>query len=469
MRSSDASKGAPKNGNLADVDPALLADLRGETSELLSQLIQIDTSNPPGNETAVAEHMAVWFRGHGLDGEVVGQPAERASFVFRLEGRQPGPTLLLLAHEDVVGANAADWQVPPFSGLIKDGYVWGRGATDIKNLVAANAVAVRRLAAAGAPFDGTVVYACTADEERCRGGGIRWLLEHRPDLLRCDYVLNEGDGAYIPSGNRRVFLLQSGEKGTAQFRLIVHGRGGHGSLSQRHGNTVLAAARVVEALLAHELPVVVDDSSSDSVELLVADAGLREHLRDAGRSRAALADLAERHPDLTEVIEPLYGFGFSPTMVQSNSGAVNVFSTQVVISIDCRPLVGHDETEVESEVRAALAGVDAEWELEWINVVRGNSSRYPSPLSEAIATVLRRHVPGAEIGYTHNAGFTDAHWLRVAFPEVVAYDFEPFVEESCVDVWPRAHGIDERILVRDLAFQAFFAERVALELLGGSS
>jgi len=469
MRSSHVSEGAPKNGSVVDVDPALLADLGRETSELLSQLIQIDTSNPPGNETAVAEFMAAWFRGHGLAGEIAGEPAERASFVLRLEGRQPGPTLLLLAHEDVVGANAADWQVPPFSGLIKDGYVWGRGATDIKNLIAANAVAVRRLAAAGAPFDGTVVYACTADEERCRGGGIRWLLEHRPDLLRCDYVLNEGDGAYIPSGDRRVFLLQSGEKGTAQFRLIVHGQGGHGSLSQRHGNAVLAAARVAEALLAHELPVVIDDSSSDSVELLVADAGLRERLRDAGRSRAALTELAERHPDLTEVIEPLYGFGFSATMVQSNSGAVNVFSTQVVISIDCRPLVGHDETEVESEVRAALAGVDAEWELEWINVVRGNSSRYPSPLSEAIATVLRGHVPGAEIGYTHNAGFTDAHWLRVAFPEVVAYDFEPFVEESCVDVWPRAHGIDERILVRDLAFQAFFVEQVALELLGDSS
>ena len=469
MSSGNDSESARKNGTLTNVDPALLDDLGRETSELLSQLIQIDTSNPPGNETAVAEFMAAWFRGHGLAGEIAGEPAERASFVLRLEGRQPGPTLLLSSHEDVVPANAADWQVPPFSGLIKDGYVWGRGATDIKNLVAANAVVVRRLAAAGAPFDGSVVYACTADEERCRGGGIRWLLEHRSDLLRCDYVLNEGDGAYIPSRDRRVFLLQSGEKGTAQFRLIVHGQGGHGSLPQRQGNAVLAAARVVEALLAHELPVVIDDSSRDSVELLVADAGLRERLRDAGRSRAALTELAERHPDLTEVIEPLYGCGFSPTMVQGNSGAVNVFSTQVVISFDCRPLVGHDETEVESEVRAALAGVDAEWELEWINVVRGNSSRYPSPLSEAIATVLRRHVSGAEIGYTHNAGFTDAHWLRVAFPEVVAYDFEPFVEESCVDVWPRAHGIDERILVRDLAFQAFFAERVALELLGGSS
>jgi acetylornithine deacetylase/succinyl-diaminopimelate desuccinylase-like protein len=451
--------------SVVGVDPALLADLERETGELLSQLIQIDTSNPPGNETEVAEFMAAWFRGHGLKGEVVGEPAGRASFVFRLEGRQPGPTLLLLAHEDVVPANAAEWQVPPFSGLIKDGYVWGRGAVDIKNVVAANAVAVRRLAAAGAPFYGTVTYACTADEERAVGGGVRWLLEHRPDLMRCDYVLNEGDGAVIPCGDRRLFMLQSGEKGTAQFRLVVHGRAGHGSMPLRHGNAVLAAARVVEALSAHALPVVVDESSRDLVEFLVHDPELRERLRDATRARAALDELAERDPQLATMIEPLFGFGFSPTIIQSNSVAVNVFPTRVVLSVDCRMLAGHDEDEVEAEVRAALDGVDAQWELEWINVIRGNASPYPTPFSEALLAVLRRHVPNADLGNTHCVAFTDSHWFRAAYPDVVAYNLDPHVEETHADVIVRAHNVDERILIRDLAFQAFFAEQVALELL----
>jgi len=447
----------------------LLADLERETSELLSALIQIDTTNPPGNETALAEFMAGWFVRHGLRGEVVGEPAERASFVLRLEGRRPGPTLLLLAHEDVVPANAAEWQVPPFSGLIKDGYIWGRGALDIKNLVAANAVAVRRLAAAGAHFFGTVVYACTADEERCCGGGIRWLLEHRPDLVRCDYVLNEGDGAYIPCGDRRLFMLQSGEKGTAQFRLVVHGRAGHGSVPLRRGNAVLAAAQVVEALAACELPVVVDHSSHDLVEFLVDDAALRARLRDGSQARAALTELADRDPALADMIEPLYGFAFSPTMVQSNSGAVNVFPTAVVLGVDCRMLAGHDEREVEAAVGAALSDVDARWDLEWINVVRGNASPYPTVLSDAIGAVLRRHVPDSDLGNTHCVGFTDAHWLRAAFPDVVAYNFDPHVEESCSDVWVRAHNVDERIHVSDLAFEAFFAEQVALELLRESS
>lgn len=145
--------------NTVGLDPTLMAELGGETSQLLSELIQIDTSNSSGNETALVEFMAARFGRHGLSGEILGEPSGRASFVFRLRGRGPGPSLLL-AHEDVVPADAADWRVPPFSGLIKEGYVWGRGALDIKNLVAANAAAVRRLAAAGAPFDGTAPISC---------------------------------------------------------------------------------------------------------------------------------------------------------------------------------------------------------------------------------------------------------------------------------------------------------------------
>ena len=165
------------------------------------------------------------------------------------------------------------------------------------------------------------------------------------------------------------------------------------------------------------------------------------------------------------MIEPLYGFAFSPTMVQSNSAAVNVFPTRVVLGVDCRMLAGHDEGEVEAAVRAALDGVDAEWELEWINVVRGNSSPYPTPLSEADANRAAAPCAGRRVGNTHCVGFTDSRWLRAAFPEVVAYNFDPHVEESYADVWARAHNVDERILVADLAFEAFFAEQVALELL----
>ena len=451
---------------IAGIEPAVVAEVERQTSELLSELIRIDTSNPPGDETRVAEFMAAWFAARGLQGEVVGEPAERRSFVLRLEGRRPGPSLLLLAHEDVVPASAEDWQVPPFSGLIKDGYVWGRGAVDIKNLVAAHAVAAARVAASGADFAGTLVYACTADEEEGSIGGARWLVEHRPDLVRTDYVINEGGGQFLERGGRRVYLIENGEKGTAQFRVIVRGEAGHASVPLRSGNAVVGAARVIDALVAHELPVVIDTSSEELVRLLVDSPALRKRLRDPAKAREALVELARRDVQLADLIEPLYGFAFSPTIVSSNSVAVNVFPTRVEVSVDCRMLAGRREDEVALEVRTALDGVDADWEMEWVGpVVRGNSSPYPTRLSEAILTTLERHVPGALLASSHSVGFTDSNWFRAAYPDTVAYNFAPHLVEGHDEVTPRYHGKDERILVRDLAFQALFAERVALEVL----
>ena len=362
-------------------------------------------------------------------------------------------------------AAAADWQVPPFAGLIHDGYVWGRGAVDIKNLIAANAVAVRRLAAAGAPFAGTVVFAATADEEEGTVGGARWLVQHRPDLVRCDYVLNEGGGCFIRRGARRVYLLETGEKGAAQFRIVVRGQAGHASVPLRAGNAVLGAARVAEALAAHRAPLVIDGGSAELVELLVDDPGLRARLREPASARAALAELAARDAGLADLIEPLYGFSFSPTIVHSSSDAVNVYPSSVELCVDCRMLAGRDEDEVEAQVQAALAGVDADWSLEWIDVTRGNASPYPTPLSDTIGRVLRRHVPQAEVAGSHCAGFTDSNWFRAAYPDTVAYNFAPHLEEDYRQVTTRYHNVDERILVRDLAFQALFAEQMALALL----
>ena len=165
------------------------------------------------------------------------------------------------------------------------------------------------------------------------------------------------------------------------------------------------------------------------------------------------------------MIEPLYGFAFSPTIVRSNSAAVNVYPSQVEVSVDCRMLAGHGEDEVEAEVKAALAGVDADWSMEWIGVTRGNFSSYPTPFSDAVRRVLRRHVPEAELAATHSVGFTDSNWFRAAYPGTVAYNFAPHLDEDYHTVSPRYHNVDERILLRDLAFQALFAEQVALELL----
>jgi len=175
---------------IAGIDPELVARIERETTELLSALIRIDTSNPPGNESAVAAFLDDYFRRHGLQGEIVGEPAKRRGFVATLTGTRPGRRLVLMAHEDVVPAAAEHWTEPPFAGVVKDGYIWGRGAIDVKNLLAAFCVVMRRLAEDGRDFAGEVVFVAGADEEDGAVCGTRWLVSQRPDLVRCDYLVN---------------------------------------------------------------------------------------------------------------------------------------------------------------------------------------------------------------------------------------------------------------------------------------
>lgn len=449
-----------------NVDERALAERQEEVVELLSQLLRIDTTNPPGNETQAAEFLAGWFGRHGLEGEIVGEPEHRRSFVLRLEGSRPGPTITLLAHTDVVPAEADAWQVPPFSGEVRDDWVWGRGAADIKNLVAAHAVAVRRLAASGCDFAGTVIYAATADEEEGAVAGARWLTQKRPDLVRCDYLLNEGGGEFLnlPDG-RRLYELQTGEKGTAQFKLTVKGEGGHASVPLRHGNAVVDAAGIIRALHDYRPTVSLAGVSPEYVELLVRDEDLRRRLLDVTTARAALEELHARDEMLGRLLEPLYGVTFSPTIVHSSSEAVNVFPQTVQLSVDCRMPAGQTEEDVRREIDAALAGVEGDWSLEWYSIVRGNASAGDTPMADAISTVLRRHVPSGCVAATHCVGFTDSNWFRVAFPDVVAYGFGPYLVEDGPTVFDRYHNVDERIHVKDVAFQALFAEELVRELL----
>ena len=271
--------------------------LERETVGLLSALLQADTTNPPGNETRAALVLVEYFARHGLEARLVGDLPDRQNLIVSLPGARPGPRLGLLGHLDVVPAEAGEWSVPPFSGAVRDGYVWGRGATDMKNQVAAQAVAVARLARAGAPFAGELLFIATADEERGDYCGARWLVTTHPELVRCDYLLNEGGGTYSVVGGRRLYPLTVGEKAFAQFRLTVHGRGGHGSVPLHDLNPVERLGRVIAALADHEAAVTVAPITTRFIERLVADPGLRARLKDPDRARAAIRELLGRDPE----------------------------------------------------------------------------------------------------------------------------------------------------------------------------
>ncbi len=438
--------------------------LEDEVLELFTALLRVDTTN--GNETEAALVVQRYLARHGIASELHGELPDRQSLVARLDGERPGRTLTMMGHLDVVPADAVEWSVPPFGGVVKDGYVWGVGSTDMKNQVAAEAVALARLKRSGAAFAGTVKFAATADEENGEFCGVQWLCEHRPDALRADYLLNEGmGGVWLPVDGRKVFLLAVGEKAFAQFRILTRGRGGHGSVPEKDRSAVIDLARAVTALGLAEPPAMVSGTTARFIDVLVPDAELAARLKEPTTARAAGAELRRLDPVVAGLIEPLFGATLTPTMLRAGK-AVNVIPTRAEAQIDCRILPEMPHGDVEVHVASILDPLGIEWEFEWVDVTTPNASPAATPFADSIERVLGRDVPDAVLAPMTSGSFTDSRWVREAFPECVAYGFAPYPAESfhAMD-GGRDHEPDERILVEDVTYQALFFERLAKDLL----
>ena len=215
---------------------------------LLQELIRFNTVNPPGNERSAQEHLAGLLEGAGLEVTMVGRTPERPNLVARLAGSGGGPTLCLLSHVDTVLANRDEWSHDPWSGDVADGFVWGRGAIDMKSQTAAEVSAVLRLAAAGWQGAGDLLLVVVADEETGGADGARWICAEHPELVRADYVLNEGAGAVIPFGGERFYGVCVAEKGVFRFRIIVDGVAAHASMPKMGDNALLKLAPIIERL-----------------------------------------------------------------------------------------------------------------------------------------------------------------------------------------------------------------------------
>src|SRR5205809_2520140 len=189
--------------------------LREEATDLLQRLIRLDTVNPPGNETIAADLLRNYLAESGVDAELYAKVPERANLVARIPGRAGEPRLLLLSHTDTVVADPVEWQLDPWSGELRNGEVWGRGALDMKGQVAANAVAFASLAREGFEPAGDLIFAATADEEVGDGFGLSWLCSEHPDAVRCDYAVNEGGGDRLEVGDESYWVVATAEKLTA--------------------------------------------------------------------------------------------------------------------------------------------------------------------------------------------------------------------------------------------------------------
>jgi acetylornithine deacetylase/succinyl-diaminopimelate desuccinylase-like protein len=415
-----------------------VTSLRAEVSDLLSRLIRIDTTNPPGNETAAAELLRDYLAFNGVECELYARVPERASLVARIRGTGDGPSLLLLSHTDVVLADPSEWSVPPFSGELRDDEIWGRGALDMKGQVAANAVAIASLAREGFAPAGDLIFAATADEEVGDGFGLQWLCDEHPDAVRCDYAVNEGGGERLELGGSVYYLCSTAEKMTAPFNIRVHGRSGHASMPGIADNALVKAVRLVERIAAYRP----EPQLQQEVE-----AFLRTVLGDVPTATSVLDRARAVHPIAAELVEPLLAPTFAPTMI-SASQKRNVIPALCEIVVDCRLLPGQHPERIEPMVRAVLGG-DVEYELVWLEAQGGTRSALDTPLWDAVESFVCESEPGAHAVPICTAGFTDSHWLREAFG-TVAYGFFPARTMAPEVMAQLIHSADERIAVDDL-------------------
>jgi acetylornithine deacetylase/succinyl-diaminopimelate desuccinylase-like protein len=438
------------------MNPIVVADLQQDTTELLQRLIGCNTVNPPGNERVAQEGLAADLRGAGFEVDLLGAVPERPNLVARLRGAADGPVLCLLSHVDTVLATPADWTHDPWSGDLAEGFVWGRGAQDMKSQTAAEVTAALALARSGwRPARGDLLVVVVVDEEVGGELGAIWLCEHHPDKVRCDYLLNEGAGAVFPYDGERYYGVCVAEKGVFRFRVITDGIAGHASIPRIGDNALLKMAPLL-ARMAERQP---GYDFTDGPRALLEGLGLEVN----GGVDPALERLRSNDAGLALLVEPMLGVTLAPTRI-SASEKINVIPASAELRVDCRVPPGLGADHAIARIREVL-GEDG-YRLEFTEQVVGNASPVSSPLMDAIEDWVRVNDPGANVVPTILPGFTDSRTFRAAFPDCVAYGFFPQRHMNLYEISPLIHSADERIDVRDLGFAATFFRDICKELLG---
>lgn len=427
----------------------------GEVATLLQELIRLDTTNPPGNETLAAELLRDYLEAAGVECRLFARVPHRANLVARIRGRGDGPSLALLSHTDVVLADPAEWERDPFAGELVAGEVWGRGALDMKGEVAASAVALASLAREGWRGDGDLVFVAAADEEvgENDGFGLRWLVDEHADAVRVDFSVNEGAGDRVELGGRVLYLCSTAEKMSSPFVLRVHGRSGHASMPGIADNALVKAAPLVARLGAFRA----EPQLIPEVEGFLA--ALLDEVPPADQALAAAYGVA---PLAAELIEPLLSLTVAPTKAHA-SDKRNVIPASCEITVDVRLLPGETPAQAERALREWLGPGD----YDLVNTEHQGGTRSPigGRLWDAVESFVEAEEPGARAAPICVAGFTDSHWLREAFG-TVAYGFFPARELDSETAARLIHSANERVPVSDLELGVRWLRHAAQAVCG---
>ena len=441
--------------------------LTNQTVELLQALIRnacVNDGTPEsGQEVRNADLLAAYLGSAGLDVQRFEPTAGRTSLVARIEGSDPdAPSLCLMGHTDVVPVNPHGWSRDPFAGELVDGEVWGRGAVDMLNLTAAQAVVFRALADRGFRPRGDLVFFAVADEESGSAHGARWMAANEADAIRADYVLTENGGLHSGTDASPVISVNVAEKGAAWRRLTVRGTPGHGSMPYRTDNALVKAAAVVQRLADYKPQPRFHELWRAQVESMGLPDEARDQLLDEDRIDEFLADVPQA--GTAGHLHACTHTTFSPN-VGEGPGKTNVIPDRVSIDVDIRTMPGEHTDEVSAHLREALGDLADHVETEVIIDDAASASRIDTPLWDALERSITKPFPSARLSPQFIVGFTDARVYREMGS--VAYGaglLSPSVSGG--EFSRRFHGHDERIDVESLRLTTGMYLDVCQDMLG---
>jgi acetylornithine deacetylase/succinyl-diaminopimelate desuccinylase-like protein len=432
---------------------AAAAPIQDRPAELLAQLLRFDTTNPPGNERACIE----WVRGLleelGCEVRVLGAEPERPSLVARLEGEGSSPPLLLQGHVDVVAARG-EWRHPPFAGEQHDGFVWGRGALDMKGGVAMMLAAFMRAKAAGRRPPGDVILCLMADEEAGSALGAEFLVREHPELFEgVRYSIGEFGGFRMEMAGRSFYPVMVAEKQICWTLATLRGRAGHGSMPVR-GGAMGSLGRLLAALDGKRLPVHVPVVTRMMVDAVASELPAPVAMPLRGLLRPRITDrVLDALGDRGRLFDPLLHNTVSPTIVRGGE-KINVIPGEVGVELDIRLLPGSSPEQAFAEIRA-LTGVEAEFEL----IAHDPAPAVPDmAMFDALAGVLRELDSEAKAVPLLLPGVTDGRFFSKL--GIQTYGFLPMQLPAEMRFMELIHAEDERLPVAAVEFGTSAIERV---------
>ena len=438
----------------AQAAPGNLAQL---ARQYLIDLVRLDTTNPPGNETRVAEYLKKLCDAEGISGEMLGPDPARLNFVARLPGSGKLRPLLLMAHSDVVPADRAQWTVDPFSAELRDGYLWGRGSLDDKSLLAAELAVLVELKRRGIKLDRDIILLAEADEE-AGSTGIQWMIAHAWDKINAEFALNESGFAMTTMSGRPIYEIQTTEKIPTRVVLTAHGVAGHGSLP-REDNPVVHLARAITRVAAADQPVQLNSTTRrylHAIAKLPDYRWLAPFLPKLENPRTAMA-AAHQIRAIDPELESMVRTSVSPTMLSAGT-KINIIPNTAEAQIDVRRLPGETHDEIIERLRHIIHDASVE-------VAAAPGREMPTTEPSGTSTALYRAMQQTFLTTSPDAlvipymvrGATDGSFLREKGMDV--YGVPIFMR---TDKESRDHGNDERIGVETLGAGANLLMEIVL-------